>query len=242
MCVLVFLFLFIENPDLIDKLLDEGRGQPLLETSTGKINLTSIGANKYHHNSVRQDNNVIRQEIQVVQDLNESPEEIATGLRPGLGSSGTESGVIMVSSSTELSDSSLLNSDISKPIESNEVLVKPTDKPINENDPNPINKFCSCSSASCKCCRDFTIPLVPIRGPGCATVRYLDNDRLSIGIKYGDFVLASRTVDSRRPSPICLPLPGGYNRFCGRIYGNYKHMNSIARLKHANRFVFFLFI
>lgn len=104
-------------------------------------------------------------------------------------------------------------------VENNEIDNKPVEKPINENDPNPINKYCSCSSASCKCCRDFAIPLVPIRGPGCATVRYLDNDRLSISIKYGDFVLASRQVDSRRPTPICLPLPGGYNRFCGRVYG-----------------------
>lgn len=23
----------------------------------------------------------------------------------------------------------------------------------------------------------------------------------------------------RRPTPICLPLPGGFSRFCGRIYG-----------------------
>lgn len=114
------------------------------------------------------------------------------------------------------------STDVVKPVsvETNEIDTKPSgEKPVNENDPNPINKFCSCSSASCKCCRDFSIPLIPIRGPGCATIRYLDNDRLSIGIKYGDLVLASRTVDSRRPTPICLPLPGGYNRFCGRVYG-----------------------
>lgn len=106
-------------------------------------------------------------------------------------------------------------------IENNDIDQKPieNDKPINENDPNPINKFCTCSSASCKCCRDFTIPLIPIRGPGCATVRYLDNNRLSLSIKYGDLVLASRQVDASRPAPICLPLPGGYNRFCGRVYG-----------------------
>lgn len=225
MCVMVLVFLFLENPDLIEKLFDEGRGQPLLETSTGKINLTSIGTK--HHNSVRQD--VISQEIQVVQDLNESPEDSASsGSLTGLGSVlGSGSGSLPSSTSESTENDLSPSIDVTKPIESNEVLKPTTDKPINENDPNPINKFCSCSSASCKCCRDFTIPLVPIRGPGCATVRYLDNDRLSIGIKYGDFVLASRTVDSRRPSPICLPLPGGYNRFCGRIYGKYSKWRKI---------------
>lgn len=221
MCVLVLLFLFLETPELLEKLLEEGRGQPLLETSTGKINLTSIGTSAAHHpHSKRQD--VVSQEIQVVQDLNESPEDpssvsVVSGSGPLSGLFGSSSSP----ESTEQSDSSSSSSnDVLKPIESNEVLPKPTTvKPVNENDPNPINKFCSCSAASCKCCRDFAIPLVPIRGPGCATVRYLDNDRLSIGIKYGDFVLASRTVDSRRPTPICLPLPGGYNRFCGRVYG-----------------------
>lgn len=229
MCVLVFLFLFIENPDLIEKFWDEGRGQPLLETTTAKLNLTSITtsaaattgstSSAAQKHSVRQD--VISQEIQVVQDLNDSQESSAAV--SGSGSSVSGSGSVASSSaveSYEQSDSGSSSNDISKPIESNEVIPKPTEeKPINENDPNPINKFCSCSSASCKCCRDFSIPLVPIRGPGCATIRYLDNDRLSIGIKYGDFVLASRTVDSRRPTPICLPLPGGYNRFCGRLYG-----------------------
>lgn len=93
------------------------------------------------------------------------------------------------------------------------------DKPVNNDDPNPINKYCSCSEAQCKCCRDFSIPLIPVRGPGCATIRYLDNDKLGVTIKYGDFVLASRQIDSRRSTPICVPLPGGFNRFCGRVYG-----------------------
>lgn len=93
------------------------------------------------------------------------------------------------------------------------------DKPVNNDDPNPINKYCACSEAQCKCCRDFSIPLIPVRGPGCATIRYLDNDKLGVTIKYGDFVLASRQIDSRRSTPICVPLPGGYNRFCGRVYG-----------------------
>lgn len=174
------------------KLFKTARVDPKLEVTTLKANITSA------ENSVRQD--VISQDVQVVQELTDSQ----------------EAAIAAVESDTNPSNDGI------KPIsaENNEIEPKPsTEKPINENDPNPINKFCSCSSASCKCCRDFSIPLIPIRGPGCATVRYLDNDRLSIGIKYGDLVLASRTVDSRRPTPICLPLPGGYNRFCGRVYG-----------------------
>lgn len=99
-------------------------------------------------------------------------------------------------------------------VENNEV-----SQPVNENDPNPINKYCSCTSAQCKCCRDFALPIIPIRGPGCATIRYLNDDRVAVTIKYGDFVLTQRTIDSRRAAPICVPLPGGFNRFCGRIYG-----------------------
>lgn len=99
-------------------------------------------------------------------------------------------------------------------LESNDV-----SEPVNENDPNPINKYCSCTSAQCKCCRDFLLPIIPIRGPGCATIRYLDNDKVAVTIKYGDFVLTSRTINSRKSPPICVPLPGGFNRFCGRVYG-----------------------
>jgi len=175
------------------------RDDPLPETTTFKANISSSG-----ENSVRQDE-ISQEQIQIVQDLTDSQEAVI--------SSGASEQVDAVVNPT---------TDIIKPasVENNEIDTKPSgEKPVNENDPNPINKFCSCSSASCKCCRDFSIPLIPIRGPGCATIRYLDNDRLSIGIKYGDLVLASRTVDSRRPTPICLPLPGGYNRFCGRVYG-----------------------
>lgn len=29
----------------------------------------------------------------------------------------------------------------------------------------------------------------------------------------------------RKPTPICLPLPGGFSRFCGRIYGISRRSN-----------------
>lgn len=65
----------------------------------------------------------------------------------------------------------------------------------NEDDSNPINRYCKCSSFECDCCRDFALPLVPIRGPGCANIRYLEGDRLSVGIKFGNRVLANRIVN-----------------------------------------------
>lgn len=77
---------------------------------------------------------------------------------------------------------------------------------VNTNDPNPINKFCTCSKSQCKCCRDFALPLVLVRGPGCATVRYIEEDKMAIQIKYGDFVLASRTVSGLHIIVICFQI------------------------------------
>lgn len=177
------------------------RAEPLaLEATTFRTNVSDATKNG---DTMRQDESDV-EDVQIVQELGDSQEVLTNPLDQ------EQSEVIVAD-----------GSDGTISVENNEIDNKPidNDKPLNENDPNPINKFCTCSSTSCKCCRDFTIPLIPIRGPGCATVRYLDNDRLSIAIKYGDLVLASRQVDSRRPTPICLPLPGGYNRFCGRVYG-----------------------
>lgn len=30
----------------------------------------------------------------------------------------------------------------------------------------PPNKYCACSNLMCNCCRDFSLPVVPIKGPG----------------------------------------------------------------------------
>lgn len=30
----------------------------------------------------------------------------------------------------------------------------------------PPNRYCACSSLMCNCCRDFSLPVVPIKGPG----------------------------------------------------------------------------
>lgn len=70
--------------------------------------------------------------------------------------------------------------------------------PTNEDDANPINRYCKCTSFECDCCREFSLPLVPIRGPGCANIRYLDGDRMSVGIKFGNRVLANRIISGRK--------------------------------------------
>lgn len=67
----------------------------------------------------------------------------------------------------------------------------------NEDDANPINRYCKCSSYECDCCREFSLPLVPIRGPGCANIRYLEGDRMSVGIKFGNRVLANRVISGK---------------------------------------------
>lgn len=74
------------------------------------------------------------------------------------------------------------------------VAVIANDTVVNQNDPNPINRYCTCAAASCKCCRDFSLPIVPIRGPGCATLKYLEDDKMLVTVKYGDIVLTSRTI------------------------------------------------
>lgn len=83
--------------------------------------------------------------------------------------------------------------------EINQVPQEPvTEKPVvNTDDANPINRYCKCTTYECNCCRDFALPLVPVKGPGCATVQYLEGNRMSIGVKFGDRVLASRVISGQ---------------------------------------------
>ncbi|XP_052868006.1 uncharacterized protein LOC128273972 [Anopheles cruzii] len=90
---------------------------------------------------------------------------------------------------------------------------------VNTDDSSVINRYCRCTAYECNCCRDIDVPLFPIKGPGCAVVQYLDGDRMSVGVKFADRMIVNRVISARRATPVCLPLPGGYNRFCGRIYG-----------------------
>ncbi|XP_067635842.1 uncharacterized protein [Eurosta solidaginis] len=84
---------------------------------------------------------------------------------------------------------------------------------------NGLSKYCKCNDDHCDCCRKFNLPLIPVRGPGCARITYLGNERMSVSIKYGDITLATRTISGKRAKPICVGLPGGYSKFCGRVYG-----------------------
>ncbi|XP_072945519.1 uncharacterized protein [Epargyreus clarus] len=83
---------------------------------------------------------------------------------------------------------------------------------------NTINKYCKCSEAFCKCCRDFAVPVVNLNGPGCASLWYINGDKMSVSVSFGRKVIANRTLSSRKPSPVCMPLPGGISKFCGRVY------------------------
>uniref|UniRef100_A0A182QEA7 DUF4773 domain-containing protein n=1 Tax=Anopheles farauti TaxID=69004 RepID=A0A182QEA7_9DIPT len=90
---------------------------------------------------------------------------------------------------------------------------------VNMDDSSVINRYCRCTAYECNCCRDIDVPLFPVKGPGCAVIQYLDGDRMSVGVKFADRMIVNRVISARRATPVCLPLPGGYNRFCGRVYG-----------------------
>lgn len=95
----------------------------------------------------------------------------------------------------------------------------------NVDDTNAINRFCKCSYNECKCCRQFRMPIALLGPAGCARIRYMDGDRMSVGLSFGDRLIASRVISSRKPTPICMPLPGGYSQFCGRVYGISRRSN-----------------
>ncbi|ALC48235.1 CG15239, partial [Drosophila busckii] len=103
--------------------------------------------------------------------------------------------------------------------------VKPKPKPSKASatakpdaDKNPISRYCKCTESHCDCCRKFGLPLLP-SGPGCAKIAYLGNDEMSVSLKFGEITLASRRISAKRARPICVGMPGGYSKFCGRVYG-----------------------
>ncbi|XP_011158706.1 protein PFC0760c [Solenopsis invicta] len=81
-----------------------------------------------------------------------------------------------------------------------------------------VNRYCTCNENICNCCRDFHIPLVQLKGPGCASLQYLQGDNLAVQLSFGDNILTSTIVNGKNPKPVCVPLPGGFTHFCGRIY------------------------
>lgn len=48
-------------------------------------------------------------------------------------------------------------------------LEKSPDKDQRKERQNPPNRYCSCSNLTCNCCRDFSLPVVPVSGPGSLT-------------------------------------------------------------------------
>ncbi|KAK0168699.1 hypothetical protein PV327_002475 [Microctonus hyperodae] len=81
-----------------------------------------------------------------------------------------------------------------------------------------VNKYCNCNENVCNCCRDFNIPLVALKGPGCASLQYRDNDSLAIQLNFGSNILTSKIISGKKPQSICVPMLGGFSKFCGRIY------------------------
>ncbi|XP_043476128.1 protein PFC0760c-like [Leptopilina heterotoma] len=81
-----------------------------------------------------------------------------------------------------------------------------------------VNKYCVCNEKICNCCKDFHIPLVGVNGPGCASLQYLRDDNLAIQLSFGENILTNTIVNGKNPKPVCVLMPGGFSKFCGRIY------------------------
>ncbi|GFG28536.1 hypothetical protein Cfor_08894 [Coptotermes formosanus] len=58
----------------------------------------------------------------------------------------------------------------------------------------PPNRYCACTNLMCNCCREFSLAVVPIKGPGCATLTYLQGDSLVVTMSFGDRVLHNTTI------------------------------------------------
>ncbi|KAL1130195.1 hypothetical protein AAG570_013133 [Ranatra chinensis] len=82
-----------------------------------------------------------------------------------------------------------------------------------------VNRYCKCNDLACNCCRDFSLPVVSIKGPGCASISYQNGDSMRLTMTFGNRVLRNITLSGRKPRPVCMSLPGGISKFCGRIYG-----------------------
>lgn len=59
---------------------------------------------------------------------------------------------------------------------------------------NVPNRFCTCAVESCNCCRNFSLPLLNIKGPGCATLQYLPSNELAISMSFNERVLTNTTI------------------------------------------------
>lgn len=85
--------------------------------------------------------------------------------------------------------------------------------------PASPNRYCQCTNLMCNCCRDFSLPVVSLKGPGCANVQYMTGDSMRLTMSFGDRILRNITLSGKRPRPVCMGLPAVETKFCGRIYG-----------------------
>ncbi|KAI9582071.1 uncharacterized protein LOC119637266 isoform X1 [Glossina fuscipes] len=166
--------------------------------------------------------------------LNLSPEEIDPNVAPPESIINGDqddyiyfnSGTTGATQSSELIDDSINEISLASPPAVTPLITATTPATLlnstptkNTNDSGGLVKFCKCTENHCDCCRDFNLPFIPIKGPGCAKITYLGDEKMSVTLKYGDLTLASRTISSKKARPFCVGLPGGYSKFCGRIYG-----------------------
>ncbi|KAL2729980.1 putative WRKY transcription factor protein 1 isoform X1 [Vespula maculifrons] len=107
---------------------------------------------------------------------------------------------------------------VNRSIRASNVPKQSIESPIITEATENVNRYCTCSDVICNCCRNFHIPLVQLKGPGCASLQYLKDDNLAVQLSFGDNILTSTIVNGKNPKPVCVPLPGGFSKFCGRVY------------------------
>lgn len=59
------------------------------------------------------------------------------------------------------------------------------------------NRFCNCVDKMCNCCREFNVPILNVKGPGCAALQYLQGDQLAISMTFNERVLANTTIKGK---------------------------------------------
>lgn len=57
-------------------------------------------------------------------------------------------------------------SDAKKEAKWKSLLQKSASKELRKDRQTTPNRYCSCSNLTCNCCRDFSLPVVPVSGPG----------------------------------------------------------------------------
>lgn len=66
-----------------------------------------------------------------------------------------------------------------------------------QSNPDNPNRFCTCAERLCSCCRNFNMPVLNLKGPGCAALEYLQSDKLAISMSFNERVLANTTLKGK---------------------------------------------